>query len=192
MTKVLLIDNYDSFTYNLKDYLEQAGLNIEVVRNDAISMEDIKEKAFSAFVLSPGPGKPSEVPILNQIIEYSIENNIPLLGICLGHQAIGEYFNLPITKADIPVHGKTDQLVVEKSHPVFTDIPVPIHVMRYHSLIVSGEPSNLQVVARNQAGIVMAMAHKKYPIFSMQYHPESILTTHGLQMLKNWKSTYLN
>ena len=192
MTKVLLIDNYDSFTYNLKDYLEQAGLNIEVVRNDDISIEDIKEKAFSAFVLSPGPGKPSEVPILNQIIEYSIENNIPLLGICLGHQAIGEYFNLPITKADIPVHGKTDQLVVEKSHPVFTDIPVPIHVMRYHSLIVSGEPSNLQVVARNQAGIVMAMAHKKYPIFSMQYHPESILTTHGLQKLKNWKSTYLN
>lgn len=192
MTKVLLIDNYDSFTYNLKDYLEQAGLNIEVVRNDDISIEDIKEKAFSAFVLSPGPGKPSEVPILNQIIEYSIENNIPLLGICLGHQAIGEYFNLPITKADIPVHGKTDQLVVEKSHPVFTDIPVPIHVMRYHSLIVSGEPSNLQVVARNQAGIVMAMAHKKHPIFSMQYHPESILTTHGLQMLKNWKSTYLN
>ena len=192
MTKVLLIDNYDSFTYNLKDYLEQAGLNIEVVRNDAISMEDIKEKAFSAFVLSPGPGKPSEVPILNQIIEYTIENNIPLLGICLGHQAIGEYFNLPVTKADIPVHGKTDQLVVEKSHPVFADIPAPIHVMRYHSLIVSGEPSNLQVVARNQAGIVMAMAHKKYPLFSMQYHPESILTTHGLQMLKNWKSTYLN
>ena len=192
MIKVLLIDNYDSFTYNLKDYLEQSGLNIEVVRNDAISIKEIKEKTFNAFVLSPGPGKPAEVPILNQVIEYSIENNIPLLGICLGHQAIGAYFNLPVTKAEIPVHGKTDQLVLERAHPVFTDIPTPIHVMRYHSLMVSGESTKLQVIARNQAGIVMAMAHKKYPLFSMQYHPESILTTHGLQMLKNWTSTYLN
>lgn len=192
MIKSLLIDNYDSFTYNLKDYLEQAGLSIEVYRNDEISLEAIRAGSYKAIILSPGPGKPSEVPILNQCIDYCLECDVPLLGICLGHQAIGEYFGLKTIKAPLPVHGKTDLIHFEENHPVFKAIDSPTEVMRYHSLVVSGEHEALRQIATNEEGINMAMEHKSKPIFSLQFHPESILTKEGLRMLKNWVTVYTN
>jgi len=192
MIKALLIDNYDSFTYNLKDYLEQAGLNVEVFRNDEIDIQGIKENKYRAIILSPGPGKPSDVPILKDCISYSIDESLPLLGICLGHQAIGEYFGLTTEKAPIPVHGKTDFIQFDKHHPVFKGIEAPTEVMRYHSLIINGEHKALKTIASNKEGIKMAMEHINNPIFSMQFHPESILTPTGLQMLKNWVAQYIS
>ena len=192
MTKVLLIDNYDSFTYNLKDYLAQAGLQLEVYRNDEISIDQIKEAKYTGLVLSPGPGKPSEVPLLHKLIDYSITEHIPLLGICLGHQAIGEYFGLQTRKAPLPVHGKTDDITLQSDHPVFDGIKAPITVMRYHSLIVEGQSNHLRVIAKNKEGINMAMVHNSKPLFSMQFHPESVLTKDGLQMLHNWANHYIH
>lgn len=192
MTKVLLIDNYDSFTYNLKDYLAQAGLNLEVYRNDEISIDQIKSANYSGIVLSPGPGKPSEVPLLHKLIGYCLDRSLPLLGICLGHQAIGEYFGLHTKKAPLPVHGKTDDIRLISNHPVFKGLQNPITVMRYHSLIVDGQCDDLSIIARNEEGINMAMSHKDKPLFSMQFHPESILTKDGLQMLHNWVNCYIN
>ena len=165
MIKSLLIDNYDSFTYNLKDYLEQAGISIDVYRNDEISLEAIRAASYKAIILSPGPGKPSEVPILNQCIDYCLAFNIPLLGICLGHQAIGEYFGLKTQKAPLPVHGKTDLIHFDNKHPVFETIDSPTEVMRYHSLITFGEHEALRQIASNKEGINMAMEHKSKPIF---------------------------
>ena len=191
MIKVLLIDNYDSFTYNLKDYLEQAGLNIEVFRNDEIDIHQIQKNKYRAIILSPGPGKPSDVPILQDCISYCISESLPLLGICLGHQAIGEYFGLKTEKAPVPVHGKTDFIQFDKHHPVFKGIKAPTEVMRYHSLIINGEHKALKTIASNAEGIKMAMEHLEKPIFSMQFHPESILTPAGLQILKNWVEEYI-
>lgn len=191
MIKALLIDNYDSFTYNLKDYLEQAGLNVEVFRNDEIDIQTIQENKYRAIILSPGPGKPSDVPILQDCISYCISESLPILGICLGHQAIGEYFGLTTEKAPIPVHGKTDFVQFDKHHPVFKGIEAPTEVMRYHSLIIKGEHKALKTIASNAEGIKMAMEHIEKPVFSMQFHPESILTPAGLQMLKNWVAQYI-
>jgi anthranilate synthase/aminodeoxychorismate synthase-like glutamine amidotransferase len=192
MINAILIDNYDSFTYNLKDYLEQAGLSIEVYRNDEISIKTIDSKKIDAIILSPGPGKPAEVPLLAQCIELSIRKEIPLLGICLGHQAIGEYFGFSTQKAPLPVHGKTDYIQLDSSSPLFMDIDSPTEVMRYHSLIIKGSHPEINILATNSEGIIMAMQHSNKPIFSVQFHPESILTTQGLKLLKNWVKLYSN
>lgn len=190
MIKALLIDNYDSFTYNLKDYLEQAGLFIEVFRNDEISIKEIKLRDYKAVILSPGPGKPNEVPLLNQCIDYCLSDSIPLLGICLGHQAIGEYFGLKTIKAPLPVHGKTDLIHFSEVHPIFASLSSPTEVMRYHSLILDGAHKSLRTIATNEEGINMAMEHSNKLIISLQFHPESILTKDGLTMLKNWVNQY--
>ena len=191
MNKLLLIDNYDSFTYNLYDYFLQLGNQCEVIRNDKITAEDLENSDYDGWILSPGPGKPEEVKILSQAIAISCQKKIPLLGICLGHQAIGAYFNARVVKAPEPKHGKTDWAWHQK-HPLFDGIESPFQVMRYHSLIVESEQlKGLEVIAHNEEGQIMAMAHPNFPLVGVQFHPESIGCPDGLHILKNWQNSYL-
>lgn len=182
---VLLLDNYDSFTYNLYDYIVQLGQPCTVVRNDEMSVEEIAKLNFNAIVISPGPKTPKEAGIAMQVIDkfHAIK---PILGICLGHQAIGEYFGAALVKSVQPMHGKTAAISHNK-HWLFNELPDTFDVMRYHSLILNNiESTPLQVLAHTEAGEIMAIAHPQYQIAGVQFHPESILTPHGLQILRNW------
>lgn len=182
---VLLIDNYDSFTFILKDYLEQLGLTINVFRNDEITANEVYELKPQAIVLSPGPKTPNDAGNLLAIIE-KCWNEIPMLGICLGHQAIGQFFGATLSHAQAPMHGKTSEVFFEP-HPVFNQIENPMTVMRYHSLIISEfENTNLKSIASTASGENMAVVHQQKKICGIQFHPESILTPKGLQLLRNW------
>lgn len=181
---ILLIDNYDSFTYNLYDYLARDGQEVKVVLNDEFEIEEIAKWNPKGIVLSPGPKTPKETKNLMEVIDAN-HKTIPILGICLGHQAIGQYFGGTLTKAPIPVHGKTSQINHNKAG-LFENLPNPMEVMRYHSLMVNYEDDQLTVTASTDNGISMAFQHKHLPISSLQFHPESILTTHGLRLIQNW------
>jgi anthranilate synthase/aminodeoxychorismate synthase-like glutamine amidotransferase len=182
---VLLIDNYDSFTYNLRDYILQLGAECMVIRNDEMSLEEINTLRFSSVVISPGPKTPNLAGITLPFIEQ-FYNIIPILGICLGHQAIGEFFGAKLVKANRPMHGETS-LVYHQNHFLFKNVTQPFEAMRYHSLVLSEvENTPLQVVATTTSGEVMAIAHPQLRIAGVQFHPESILTPSGLQILKNW------
>lgn len=187
--RLLLIDNYDSFTYNLYDYFLQLKAECRVIRNDELSLEEIKQLEFDGFVLSPGPKKPEDAGILLSLLQaFYLEK--PILGICLGHQAIGEFFGAQVGKAPVPVHGKTAQ-VFHRRHPIFQAIPSPMPVMRYHSLIVQNlANTSLETIGWTDQ-LVMALAHTQLPIVGVQFHPESILTPHGKQLLENWLNYYL-
>lgn len=187
---ILLIDNYDSFTYNLYDYFLQLGVSCLVLRNDESTLADIRNLNFDALVFSPGPQKPKDAGLLMDVLnEY--HDRLPILGICLGHQAIGEYFGATLTKAALPVHGKANT-ITHQNHPLFHDLPSQFKVMRYHSLILEHiAASPLQEIAQTEAGEIMAIAHPLLPICGVQFHPESILTEHGLAMLENWLAHYL-
>jgi anthranilate synthase/aminodeoxychorismate synthase-like glutamine amidotransferase len=189
---VLLLDNYDSFTYNLNDYLLQLGAEVLVVRNDQLTLDEIKKLEISALVISPGPGRPEQSGILMEVLNYYI-NSIPILGICLGHQAIGLHFGAYLTKAPKPMHGKVSKITTI-NHPMWEDIDKYHLVCRYHSLALSLPlPKSLMVSAMSDDGVVMALAHNKLPIWGLQYHPEAILTENGLVLLKNWlKLIYLH
>lgn len=183
--KVLLLDNYDSFTYNLYDYIAQLGHELVVFRNDEISMERIKQLKLDAIVLSPGPGKPKDAGITMKLIE-TFHNEIPILGICLGHQAIGEYFGAKLVKAKNPMHGITTFIHYDKAIPIYAGLKAPIEVMRYHSLILEGVELPLEVTSKTDLNEIMSIQHNTLPITGIQFHPESILTKDGMQIMKNW------
>jgi len=181
---VLLIDNYDSFTFNLYDYILQSGEECLVIRNDEMTIEEIKHLDFNKIVISPGPGKPLNAGICTELIKEFYQSKA-ILGICLGHQAIGEFFHAKLCKAIQPMHGKTSTITT-KPHPIFKELPQQMEVMRYHSLILEDVKYPLEIIANTKQGEIMAIAHQDLPISAVQFHPESILTPHGLQIIKNW------
>jgi len=182
---VLLIDNYDSFTYNLYDYILQLGFQCKVIRNDEYTIDQIERIKFDSIVLSPGPGKPQESGVTMEVIER-FHKKKPILGICLGHQAIGLYFGAELCKAKLPMHGKIAEIQINNSKRLFGQLNNRLEVMRYHSLILEKVCSPLKTVAATIEGEIMAIEHETLPIAGVQFHPESILTIEGLQILKNW------
>ena len=188
----LVIDNYDSFVYNLARYFECFGHSIKVVRNDAITLAEIENlKKFndlSHIVISPGPCAPLDAGVSLDVIRC-FHTKIPILGVCLGHQAIGQAFGAKISRAIIPLHGQASQ-IIHNQDGIFKDLPNQLMVGRYHSLIVEDLPQDgqLYVTATSQEGEIMALAHKIYPIVGVQFHPESILTDHGYDMIENFLS----
>ncbi len=182
---VLLLDNYDSFTYMLCDYVLQLGLECKVVRNDEMSLEEMEELDFSSAIISPGPKTPHHAGITMKFIEH-FHASKPILGICLGHQAIGEFFGAKLAKAIKPMHGKTSN-ITHTNHPLFKNLPDEFEVMRYHSLVVKEvEKTDLQIIASTKEEEIMAIAHPDFKIAGVQFHPESVLTPNGLQLMKNW------
>lgn len=182
---ILLFDNYDSFTYNLKDYIEQCGEEVMVVQNDTHSVEDLLALNYDGVVLSPGPGRPEQSGVLLDFIE-AIYTSTPILGICLGHQALALHFGLELIKAPYPMHGKVSVLN-RTDHAIFEGMPHRFEVCRYHSLVVQEKQNDdIKVIARSEDGCIMAMAHKELPLIGVQYHPEAILTKHGLELIENW------
>ncbi|HEX8545636.1 MAG TPA: aminodeoxychorismate/anthranilate synthase component II [Cytophagaceae bacterium] len=180
---ILIIDNYDSFTFNLVDYFTQLGAICIVKRND-VPLSEILELQFDSIVLSPGPGKPSEAGISLLILGHFYRSK-PILGICLGHQAIGEFFGANLKKALKPMHGKLSE-VISRPHSIFYNVPGRFRVVRYHSLKIDQLPACLENLAQTLEGEIMAVAHKDLPIIGIQYHPEAYLTEYGLQIVKNW------
>ncbi|HIE13511.1 MAG TPA: aminodeoxychorismate/anthranilate synthase component II [Desulfotomaculum sp.] len=183
---VLMIDNYDSFTYNLVQYLAEIGSAVEVFRNDAVTLEQIAQIGPSHIVLSPGPGTPNEAGIcLDLIREFA--GRIPILGVCLGHQAIGQAFGGRVVRAGRLMHGKTSP-IHHDGRTVFRGIPSPFTATRYHSLILAAEdlPGVLEVSAQTPEGEIMGLRHREYPIEGVQFHPESILTEYGKELLRNF------
>jgi anthranilate synthase/aminodeoxychorismate synthase-like glutamine amidotransferase len=183
---ILLIDNYDSFTYNIYQYLGFLGQKVKVVRNDEVTISDIRRLKPEALVLSPGPGNPDEAGVTLEAIE-SFAGSLPILGVCLGHQSIGQVFGGKVIPAGRLMHGKTS-LIRHKSSGVFKGLPNPLEVTRYHSLIVerSSLPRCLEITATTEDGLIMGLRHKKYAIEGVQFHPESYTTQHGMQMFKNF------
>ncbi|MGG1674617.1 anthranilate synthase component II [Neobacillus sp. NRS-1170] len=184
---ILLIDNFDSFTYNLYQYLGEIGEKVEVIRNNQITVDKIKELKPKAIILSPGPGKPEDAGICIEVIQ-TYYKQYPILGICLGHQAIGAAFGGEIQRAELIKHGKTS-IISHNGEGVFKDLPDVLEVMRYHSLIIEkcSMPEVLQSVAEsNDDQEIMAIKHRKYPVYGLQFHPESIGTPAGKQILKNF------
>ncbi len=178
---ILLIDNYDSFSHNLARYLRQLGQDTNVVRNDEISVEDVRSQLPSAIVLSPGPCAPQQAGICLELVR-ELHADVPMLGICLGHQAIAEALGGKVVRANEPVHGRTS-LISHNDSGLFKGLPSPLRVARYHSLIVEDLPSCLQVDAELADGTAMAISHINHPIFGWQFHPESVLTSCGYQLL---------
>jgi anthranilate synthase/aminodeoxychorismate synthase-like glutamine amidotransferase len=185
---ILLLDNYDSFTYNLAQYLGELGCEVEVHRNDRISVEQIAQRKPERIVISPGPCTPQEAGISVEMIQ-KLAGKIPILGVCLGHQAIGAAFGGKIIRAPKLFHGKTSQIRHDGSG-VFRGLPNPFIATRYHSLIVERKslPAELQVTAETEDDIIMGMQHRHYPLMGVQFHPESVLTDSGKQLLKNFLS----
>lgn len=189
---ILLIDNYDSFTYNLYQYIGEFYPRIEVVRNDEITVEEAINSGAERIILSPGPGKPEEAGICVNLIK-ELKGRIPLLGICLGHQAIGYAYGGRIVSADKILHGKTS-MIIHNGHGVFYGIKNPICGTRYHSLVIEKEslPQELEITAYTSEGTIMGIRHKSLPVYGLQFHPESILTENGKQILKNFLGGILN
>jgi len=185
VTKVLIIDNYDSFVYNIAQYLGETGADIVVKRNN-ILLEEVKKAKPDKIVLSPGPGHPKDSRVALKILK-TMSKRIPTLGVCLGHQAIAYIYGAKIVFANKLLHGKTS-LIYHKSNEIFKGIPNPISATRYHSLIVSSEnfPDCLEIIAKTILGEIMGIKHKQYPIYGVQFHPESILTQQGKYILKNF------
>ncbi|BCL84109.1 glutamine amidotransferase [Ktedonobacteria bacterium brp13] len=189
---LLLLDNYDSFTYNLYQYLAELGAEIEVHRNDQITFDDIKQLRPEHIVISPGPCTPNEAGLSCAIIE-AFGPSIPILGVCLGHQAIGQVYGGRVVRAPEPMHGKTS-LMYHDEQGVFQGLPQPFEAIRYHSLIVEKQdlPSVLEVTAHTADGLIMGLRHRKYPIQGVQFHPESIMTAVGKQLLRNFLTLKAN
>jgi len=183
---ILMIDNYDSFTFNLVQYLGILGENIKVRRNDKIGIDEIKEMSPSKIVISPGPGKPNEAGMSKKIIEYFFKD-IPILGVCLGHQCIAEVFGAGIINSGVVVHGKTS-MVYHDSHTIFKGIENPFEAARYHSLIIENNTlsNDFEVSSWTKDGIIMGIRHKKYNLEGVQFHPESFLTACGLNIINNF------
>lgn len=189
MSKILVIDNYDSFVFTLVGYLEQLGADITVIRNDEVGIEEARELAtqHDGVLVSPGPGAPADAGVIIDLIRWAAEAQKPLLGVCLGHQAIAEAFGGTVTHAPELMHGKTSQLVHEGAS-VFAGVPSPFTATRYHSLAVVPEtmPEELEVTSTTENGIIMGLRHREAPMHGVQFHPESVLTEGGYLMLGNW------
>lgn len=183
--RILVIDNYDSFVFNLVQYLGQLGAECVVVRNDEIAVTEADN--FDGVLISPGPGVPEEAGVSMEMIRYCADKKIPLFGVCLGHQAIAAVFGGVVSRAPELLHGKTSQ-VHHKEVGVFAELPSPFTATRYHSLAVERDsvPADLQITGETESGIVMGLRHKSLPIEGVQFHPESVLTEHGHLMLANW------
>lgn len=183
---LLLIDNYDSFTHNVYQLLSVIGQETEVVRNDKISIPEIERRGYTGIVISPGPGTPHDSGISCEAIQH-FSGRLPILGICLGHQAIAEVFGGQVVRAAQPVHGKTSP-IIHDGRGCFMAMPQELTVGRYHSLIVDREslPDCLEISAQTHDGIIMGLRHKKYKIEGLQFHPESILTPDGRRLLENF------
>ena len=187
---ILLIDNYDSFVYNLYQFLAVEDPDVRLVRNDRITPEEALSMEPDAIVISPGPGKPSDAGVCIELIRQ-LKGRIPILGVCLGHQAIGEAFGATVTHASRLMHGKTSLLTDVADDIIFKGIKKPVQVARYHSLSVqeSTLPEELEVTARSDDGEIMAMRHREYLIYGLQFHPESVMTPEGSAMIRNFLET---
>jgi anthranilate synthase component II len=184
VARVLVIDNYDSFTYNLVQYLGELGADPHVVRNDAQTVDELLDDRFDAVVISPGPGRPEDAGVSCELISR-LGGARPLLGVCLGHQCIGEVFGGRIVRAPTLMHGKVS-LVQHDGKGVLAGLPQPFEATRYHSLVVDDVPDVLEVTATTDDGVVMGLRHRELPIEGVQFHPESILTRAGKQLLSNF------
>ena len=185
---IAVIDNYDSFTYNLVQYLGQLGCEPLVFRNDQISIKELASREPDGLVVSPGPKTPKEAAVSNQAIEH-FAGKIPVLGVCLGHQCIGHVYGAKIVRAERILHGKTSQ-IIHQGRGIFAGVENPFPATRYHSLIVEREslPESLEVVAWTAEGEIMGLKHREHDVWGVQFHPESILTQHGLRLIQNFLS----
>ena len=179
---ILLIDNYDSFTHNLAQALMALGAEVKIVRNDEIAVEEIR--GVEGIVLSPGPGRPEDAGICVELIQ-KLSGNVPILGVCLGHQAIAHAFGGNVVRASEIIHGK-ESFIFHNRKQLFKGVKLPFKAGRYHSLVVRDLPENLQVDAEDPKSEVMALSHREFPVFGVQFHPESILTPEGKTILKNF------
>ena len=188
MTKILVVDNYDSFVFNIVQYLQQLGAEVVVKRNDEVNANSINE--FDGVLLSPGPGTPEDAGACIEIVNAAIEKQKPLLGVCLGHQAIGAALGGKVSRAPELLHGKTSQ-VQHKNEGVFKDLKSPFRATRYHSLAIENPnfPNDLTITATTESGLIMGVKHKTAPIEGVQFHPESVLTEGGHRLLANWLET---
>jgi anthranilate synthase component II len=181
--RLLIVDNYDSFTYNLAQELGELGAEVEVVRNDAFTLDDLEADLHDGVVISPGPGTPADAGLSNEVVRL-VAGRRPLLGVCLGHQCIGEVYGGRIVRAPVLVHGKTSP-IYHRREGVLADLPVPFDATRYHSLVVDREslPVVLKVTAETSDGLIMGLRHRELDVEGVQFHPESVLTTAGMQLL---------
>ena len=186
MKKVILIDNYDSFTFNLYHYLSSLKVNVDVVRNDQITSKEIIKKKYEKIVISPGPGNPNQSGNCLKIVK-SLYNKVPILGVCLGHQIIGQVFGSKIVQAKNLMHGKTSK-IISKKIGLLKNIPKIFDATRYHSLIIDKKSlsKDLEITAETKEGLIMGVQHKKYHVHGVQFHPESIKTKLGIKILKNF------
>jgi anthranilate synthase/aminodeoxychorismate synthase-like glutamine amidotransferase len=183
---ILIVDNYDSFTYNIVQYLGFLGAELCVVRNDQMSLRDIQAMQPSHIVISPGPGDPDDSGVSLDVLR-EMGATTPIFGVCLGHQCIGQVYGGVVKRARLPMHGKVS-LIQHNNDPMFAGMSTPFEATRYHSLIVEPEtlPSCLEVTARTDDGEIMGLRHKEFPVYGVQFHPESILTPEGMQILRNF------
>ena len=186
-TRVLVVDNYDSFVYNLVQYLGQLGAEVVVRRNDEVTPADLDALAVDGVLLSPGPGTPADAGATTSFVSACADRGMPLFGVCLGHQAIGEVFGAPVVRAPELLHGKTSEVFHDGSG-VLAGLPSPFIATRYHSLAVEEDalPASITVTGRTASGVVMAIRHESLPIDGVQFHPESVLTQGGHRMVANW------
>ena len=189
MTRILVLDNYDSFVYTLNGYLQQLGAETEVLRNDSVSEAELPEllAKYDAVLISPGPGAPAEAGLSIATVKQALQTGQSVFGVCLGHQAIAEAMGATVSSAEELMHGKTSQVSHDGSL-VFRDVPNSFRATRYHSLAIvdTTVPEDLVVTARTAGGIIMGVQHKSKPIYGVQFHPESVMTESGYQMLGNW------
>jgi para-aminobenzoate synthetase component 2 len=189
MVKILVLDNYDSFVYTLNGYLQQLGASTEVLRNDVVSEAELPEllAKYDAVLISPGPGTPADAGLSVPTVKQALKTGQPIFGVCLGHQAIAEAMGATVTSAEELMHGKTSQVFHDDSL-VYKDVPEPFTATRYHSLAVVDKtvPDDLVVTSKTAGGVIMGLQHKTLPIYGVQFHPESVLTQGGYQMLGNW------
>lgn len=184
---ILLIDNYDSFSYNLYQLIGAVNPDIRVVRNDAVTVEDIRAMAPEAIILSPGPGRPEDAGICMETVQM-LGSRFPILGVCLGHQSICEAYGATVSYAKRLMHGKTSMVTVDTNSRLFRGMEPQIQAARYHSLAALPDtmPDALQITARTDDGEIMAVQHREYPVYGLQFHPESVLTPSGLDIIKNF------
>ncbi len=182
---MILIDNYDSFTYNIVQYLQELGIQPKIYENNNITIEELKNIKFNSVIISPGAGTPDTAGISMQVINEFYKTK-KILGICLGHQCIAQFFGGKVVKSPNPTHGKTSQIFFKQKSKLFKNIPEGFNATRYHSLIVKNLPECLKTTAQTKDNIIMALEHRKLPIYGVQFHPEAILTEYGHKILENF------